>query len=119
MIILPYSDVMRIQPCNTSKSIYFTLERHRLIEERKKKVGGNDSNKADSSAATAGGVATGNQKSTAPAAPTGYENMNMPPLPPRYEHLASILPSNWFLPGKHRGVKRKHKASHGCELLLI
>jgi len=46
-------------------------------------------------------------------APSGYEFIHIPRLPPRYQHLKTILPPNWYVPGKNKSAKRKHSRTHG------
>jgi len=40
-----------------------------------------------------------------------YARHDLPPLPARYSHLT--LAYDWFLPGKEKRRKRKHRKSHG------
>lgn len=37
---------------------------------------------------------------------------NLPPLPSRYASL--VLPADWYLPGKEKRRKRKHRRTHGA-----
>ena len=49
---------------------------------------------------------------------TGYEDLELPPLPPKYKHLETTLPNGWYMPGKKKQTKRKHKKTHGCEYFM-
>jgi hypothetical protein len=81
---------------NNVYNIFFTLERHKLIQEKEKKVG-------------SCGTRTVEQP---PRDLAGYEFLSLPDLPPRFRDLQ--LPQGWFVStGKNRN--RKHVRSHGCE----
>ena len=49
---------------------------------------------------------------------TGYEDLELPPLPPKYKHLETTLPNGWYMPGKKKQSKRKHKKTHGCKSFM-
>jgi len=90
-----------VRPYN-SYNIYFTLERFRLLMSKKKDL--------------PNAAVLLNAKDYLPPSKisfNGYDGITMPPLPPRYEHLESVLPANWYAPGKHIHAKRKHTATHG------
>lgn len=82
-----------------SYNIFFILERVRFIEAQKNRLGPNVNNTPKPQIVTN----------------TGYEGLNLPPLPPRFAHLESVLPSNWYCPGKNAMSTRKHERTHGCK----
>lgn len=83
-------------------NVFYILERHRIIYARQRDRGGRlpspssngDIHRMD-----------GNK--------TGYEDLELPSLPPRYAHLKTVMPANWYVPGKNKNKKRKHKKTHG------
>ena len=94
-----------IRPYN-SYNIFFALERVRFIETKKKCLGAGSPIPSN-----------GNQNpSSSGIAFNGYDHLDLPPLPPRFEHLKSIMPHNWYVPGKNKQSKRKHEKTHGGEL---
>ena len=104
-----------VQKPYNNYNVFFILERVRLIEARKKDKGAavRDDKKSNhrshqSISSNGGSIIAGS---------TGYEDLELPPLPSRYKHLRSALPSNWFVPGKSKNTKRKHKATHRREFL--
>lgn len=104
-----------VKPYN-NYNIFFTLERRLLIEQRMRHraspTASLDGNESVYSSAM--GSAAGNNDDDAPI--TGYEDLELPPLPPRYQLLAPSLPRYWFVPGRNKNAKRKHQATHRCEL---
>lgn len=98
---------MKLHKPYNSYNLYFTLERTLLVEARK--------GRPDTSSSIEICLPSFLKPSpNAPTvAPTGYQSIDLPPLPPRYQHLKSILPANWYVPGKNKLVKRKHSRTHG------
>jgi len=94
---------MKLPKPYNSYNIFFILERALLLELRKSYAPGTASGQDSDS-------------SSSPHADTlGYYGpVDLPPLPPRYRHLASILPANWYDPGRNRLSKRKHSKTHGA-----
>ena len=85
------------QPHN-AYNIFFMLERYKLIHEMEGLCG------------TA--AVQHHQQISYDLA--GYDFLTLPDLPPRFQNLQ--LPLGWFVPGKNS--KRRHKKTHGCELLF-
>lgn len=114
------SSAPSVQKPYNNYNIFFILERVRLIEARKgskdSAAAGNDE-ESHKSQQQQSSDASGN--SSIITGSTGYEDLDLPPLPARYQHLKTVLPPDWFVPGKRKKSKRKHKATHGRECLLI
>ncbi|EJK62186.1 hypothetical protein THAOC_17213 [Thalassiosira oceanica] len=80
-------------------NLFFILERERLLMQMNDQ-GDNPAEKATEKASE-----------LPPGIATGYEGLKMPELPPRFKDLT--LPDDWFVPGKRKLVKRRHRKSHG------
>jgi len=100
------------QPYN-SYNLYFTLERTLLVEARQQMRQVDDANSASTRSHIPSFPNPSPSAPTAAAAPNGYDFIDIPPLPPRYQHLKERLPTNWYVPGKNKLLKRKHSKTHG------
>jgi len=103
---------MHLHKPYNSYNLYFTLERTLLVEARQQSQV-DDANSASTRSHIPSFPNPSPSAPTAAAAPNGYDFIDIPPLPPRYQHLKKRLPTNWYVPGKNKLVKRKHSKTHG------